>query len=104
MDFNISVQDVICCDFCMIFVVQMYCDICFINLCIVCVGEYMVFDDFFDYKVVKFRFMNFNFFYFGCVFYDKELCVMYCNYCEFLVCFFCIITDQYLGYKLFKVL
>lgn len=69
MDFR--VQDVVRCDVCDNNIVEMYCDICFVNLCKVCVGEYM-FDEFIDYKIVKFNFRKIIIFYFFCLEYFKK--------------------------------
>lgn len=78
----------------------MYCDICFVNLCKVCVGEY-VFNEFKDYKIVKFKFKKIILIYFFCLKYMKEKCEMYCKYCDVLICMVCVVFGVYRGYKIF---
>lgn len=51
MLFLYDIKDVVWCYLCDIFVFFLYCDVCYINLCKVCVVEYFL-DDLVEYKVV----------------------------------------------------
>lgn len=53
MDVCNSVQDVLCCELCEDLVFQMYCDFCYVDLCLYCVGKY-IFDVLKRYEVVLF--------------------------------------------------
>lgn len=77
----------------------MYCGICFINVCKVCVGEYM-FDEFIDYKIFRYKFKKIIIFYFFCLEYFKKFCDIYCKFCNLIICMLCIIFDVYIGYKI----
>lgn len=66
-------------------------------------GEYM-FDEFIDYKIVKFNFRKIIIFYFFCLEYFKKWCDMYCKVCDFIVCLLCIILDVYIDYKIMSFL
>lgn len=69
----------------------MYCDICDIYFCKVCVGGYFL-DEFKVYKVVLFKKWGFIFI---CFIYFKKVCEFYCERCENKICVFCVLFGEY---------
>lgn len=79
----------------------LYCDICKLYLCKVCVDEYFL--DFIEYKVVLFEKWRFIFIYFKCFKYFIEYCEFFCELCDIFICLYCVF-GKYLGYKVISIL
>ncbi|XP_061166682.1 E3 ubiquitin-protein ligase TRIM71-like [Saccostrea echinata] len=103
MDPRTTSQDVIRCDLCDTAIVQMYCDVCLINLCKSCVGEHIS-DESNDHQVAKFQCRKTIPLYPVCASHEKEQCEMYCKHCDIPVCLTCLASDEHLGHKLSKIL
>lgn len=58
-------EDVNWCDFCEIIYIEYYCDFCYINLCKLCIGEYIL-NGYDKYKIVLFKYWWFILIYLMC--------------------------------------
>ncbi|XP_062574618.1 uncharacterized protein LOC134236450 [Saccostrea cucullata] len=104
MDPHTSAQDVSRCDLCETAVVQMHCDTCLVNLCMACVGDHMMPDQFKKHEIVPFQLRKSTPLYPRCTTHSKERCEMYCYQCDISVCNTCIASDHHLGHKFITIL
>lgn len=94
MDLMKGVQDVIRCDVCIDnewekLLVEVYCNMCYINVCSFCVVRYMVLDKFKKYDIVFFYVVSIEIILLLCFFYIKLKCDLFCKKCLILICFKC---------------
>lgn len=78
-------------------IVQNYCDVCYISLCKLCIGEYIL-NDYDKYKVVFFQEWKLSLIFLICKLYFNKMCYLYCKLCDVLICVLCIVFDEYKGY------
>lgn len=88
MDPNYTGQDITRCDLCETSVVQKYCDICRVNLCISCVGIHIS-DEYDRHKVVPFSRRNSTLIYPPCKIHTSKRCKFRCDDCDVLLCSLC---------------
>lgn len=95
MDLWCSVQDVLWCYYCGGSIgFLLFCDICNIYLCKICVGEYFL-DFFKKYGLVLFGRRGFIYI---CLKYFLNICDFFCEQCDYFICKFCIFFKEYYGY------
>lgn len=88
MDPSYTGQDITRCDLCETSVVQKYCDICRVNLCISCVGIHIS-DEYDRHKVVPFSRRNSTLIYPPCKIHTSKRCKFRCDNCDLLLCSLC---------------
>lgn len=88
MDPSYTGQDITRCDLCETSVVQKYCDICRVNLCISCVGIHIS-DEYDRHKVVPFSRRNSTLIYPPCKIHTSKRCKFRCDDCDVLFCSLC---------------
>lgn len=88
MDPSYTGQDITRCDLCETSVVQKYCDICRVNLCISCVGIHIS-DEYDRHKVVPFSRRNSTLIYPPCKIHTSKRCKFRCDDCDLLLCSLC---------------
>lgn len=88
MDPSYTGQDTTRCDLCETSVVQKYCDICRVNLCISCVGIHIS-DEYDRHKVVPFSRRNSTLIYPPCKIHTSKRCKFRCDDCDLLLCSLC---------------
>ncbi|XP_062590381.1 uncharacterized protein LOC134252000, partial [Saccostrea cucullata] len=103
MDPSTSAQNVTRCDLCETAVVQMYCDLCEVNLCIRCVGKHIS-DDYDKHKVVPFQIRKSTLIYSKCTAHETKRCKFQCKECNKFVCSLCTISDKHKGHNISNLL
>lgn len=88
MDPSYTGQHITRCDLCETSVVQKYCDICRVNLCISCVGIHIS-DEYDRHKVVPFSRRNSTLIYPPCKIHTSKRCKFRCDDCDVLLCSLC---------------
>ncbi|XP_056005256.1 uncharacterized protein LOC125659661 [Ostrea edulis] len=92
-----SAQDAVRCDLCETAIVQMYCDLCHVNLCIACLGKHVA-DDYDKHKVVPFHTRKSTLIYPKCSTHQTENCKLQCKECDVFVCLLCAAEDKHKGH------
>ncbi|XP_052710687.1 protein lin-41-like [Crassostrea angulata] len=88
-------QDVLRCHLCETPGPPMYCDICHIHLCVVCVGKHLL-DESKEHKVVPFKKRGLNP---KCSKHSTQLCDLHCEQCNIPICVDCVSSGEHLGHK-----
>ncbi|XP_048754437.2 uncharacterized protein LOC125665698 [Ostrea edulis] len=88
MDPRRSAQDVVRCDLCETAIVQMYCDVCHIKLCVPCIGKHVA-NDYDNHQVVSIQKRKSTLIYPKCNTHQTEKCKFHCKECDMLVCSLC---------------
>ncbi|XP_052690716.1 uncharacterized protein LOC128168577, partial [Crassostrea angulata] len=88
-------QDVLRCHLCETPGPPMYCDICHIHLCVVCVGKHLL-DESKEHKVVPFKKRGLNP---KCSKHSTQLCDLHCEQCNIPICVECVSSGEHLGHK-----
>ncbi|XP_062581856.1 tripartite motif-containing protein 55-like [Saccostrea cucullata] len=101
MDPRYSAQDILLCDLCQKAALQSHCELCHVNLCIVCVGKHLS-DSSKRHKVVPYkqRKSTPNVNYPKCPKHTKKHCELYCEKCDIPVCSTCISSGKHKGHDL----
>ncbi|XP_061177599.1 E3 ubiquitin-protein ligase TRIM71-like [Saccostrea echinata] len=94
MDPRLCAQDIIRCDLCEDRVVQMYCNLCPMNLCMECVGRH-IFDTTKKHDVVPFDLRRSRLLFPQCQTHSEENCEMHCEDCNTSVCPKCVISEKH---------
>ncbi|XP_062596403.1 pyrin-like [Saccostrea cucullata] len=94
MDPKLCAQDILRCDLCEDRVVQMYCNLCPMNLCMACVGRH-VFDVSKKHDMVPFDLRKSKLVYPQCITHSEENCEMHCEDCNTPVCPKCVISEKH---------
>nr|XP_034333675.1 uncharacterized protein LOC117691527 isoform X2 [Crassostrea gigas] len=100
MDPRTWAQDVLRCHLCETPGPPMYCDICHIHLCVVCVGKHLL-DESKEHKVVSFKKRGLNP---KCSKHSAQLCDLHCEHCDIPICVECVSSNEHLGHKLIGIL
>lgn len=100
MDPRRSGQDVLQCDLCENPSPNMYCDVCHLNLCKVCVGEHLS-DDSIEHRVVSFRKRGFTF---TCPNHSTKICELHCEACDGPICSLCVSSGEHDQHKKIDIL
>eukprot|EP00105_Crassostrea_gigas_P005952 XP_011419715.1 PREDICTED: tripartite motif-containing protein 45 [Crassostrea gigas] len=100
MDHRTWAQDVLRCHHCETPGPPMYCDICHIHLCVVCVGKHLL-DESKEHKVVPFKKRGLNP---KCSIHSTQLCDLHCEHCDIPICVECVSSNEHLGHKLIGIL
>ncbi|XP_062606346.1 E3 ubiquitin-protein ligase TRIM36-like [Saccostrea cucullata] len=101
MDPRYSAQDILLCDLCQTAALQSHCELCHVNLCIVCVGKHLS-DSSKRHNVVpyKHRKSTPNVYYPKCPNHTQKHCELYCEKCDIPVCSACISSGKHKGHDL----
>ncbi|XP_062587412.1 uncharacterized protein LOC134249069 [Saccostrea cucullata] len=96
MDPRYSAQDILLCDLCQTAALQSHCELCHVNLCIVCVGKHLS-DSSKRHKVVpyKHRKSTPNVYYPKCPNHTQKHCELYCEKCDIPVCSTCVSSGKH---------
>ncbi|XP_062620256.1 uncharacterized protein LOC134281833 [Saccostrea cucullata] len=101
MDPRYSAQDILLCDLCQTAALQSHCELCRVNLCIVCVGKHLS-DSSKRHNVVPYKHRtsipNIN--YPKCTNHTQKHCELYCEKCDIPVCSTCISSGKHKGHDL----
>ncbi|XP_062598827.1 E3 ubiquitin-protein ligase TRIM71-like [Saccostrea cucullata] len=103
MDPRYSAQDVLLCDLCQTAALQNHCELCHVNLCIVCVGKHLS-DSSKTHKVVPYKHRTSVSKYPKCLNHMQKHCELYCDKCAIPVCSTCISSGKHKGHDLFDAL
>ncbi|XP_061181006.1 E3 ubiquitin-protein ligase TRIM36-like [Saccostrea echinata] len=103
MDPRYSAQEILLCDLCQSAVVQSHCELCHLNLCIVCVGKHLS-DSSKRHNVVPYRHRTFAPSYPKCPNHTRKHCELYCEKCDIPVCSTCISSGKHHGHKITDIL
>lgn len=103
MDPRNSAQDVIRCDLCETPVPPLYCGICHINLCKVCVGEHLL-DESKLHIVVPFKHRQLIPSYPKCQEHATKLCELHCEQCDIPVCVQCVSSKKHKAHDVEDIL
>lgn len=103
MDPRNSAQDVIRCDLCETPVPPLYCEICHINLCKVCVGEHLL-DESKLHIVVPFKHRQSIPSYPKCQEHATKLCELHCEQCDIPVCVQCVSSKKHKAHDVEDIL
>eukprot|EP00105_Crassostrea_gigas_P010102 XP_011425264.1 PREDICTED: E3 ubiquitin-protein ligase TRIM63-like [Crassostrea gigas] len=103
MDPRNSAQDVIRCDLCEIPLPPLYCAICHINLCKVCVGEHLL-DESKLHIVVPFKHRQSTPSYPKCQEHTTKLCELHCEQCGIPVCVQCVSSKKHKAHDVEDIL
>lgn len=98
-----SAQDVIRCDLCETPVPPLYCEICHINLCKVCVGEHLL-DESKLHIVVPFKHRQSTPSYPKCQEHATKLCELHCEQCDIPVCVQCVSSKKHKAHDVEDIL
>ncbi|XP_061177565.1 E3 ubiquitin-protein ligase TRIM36-like [Saccostrea echinata] len=103
MDPRYSAQDILLCDLCQTAALQSHCELCHVNLCIVCVGKHLS-DSSKRHNVVPYKHRTSTPSYPKCPNHTQKHCELYCEKCDIPVCSTCISSDKHHGHKFTDVL
>ncbi|XP_062588269.1 uncharacterized protein LOC134249932 [Saccostrea cucullata] len=99
MDPRYSAQDILLCDLCQTAVLQSHCELCHVNLCIVCVGKHLS-DSSKRHNVVPYKHRTSTPNYPKCPNHTQKHCELYCEKCDVPVCSTCISSGKHKGHDL----
>ncbi|XP_061177566.1 uncharacterized protein LOC133186330 [Saccostrea echinata] len=99
MDPRYSVQDILLCDLCQTAALQSHCELCHVNLCIVCVGKHLS-DSSKRHNVVPYKHRTSTPNYPKCPNHTQKHCELYCEKCDIPVCSTCISSGKHKGHDL----
>ncbi|XP_062606367.1 uncharacterized protein LOC134268189 [Saccostrea cucullata] len=102
MDPRYSAQVILLCDLCQKAALQSHCELCHVNLCIVCVGEHLS-DSSKRHKIVPYKHRT-SPNYPKCPNHTQKHWELYCEKCDIPLCSTCIASDKHHGHKLTDVL
>ncbi|XP_061190268.1 E3 ubiquitin-protein ligase TRIM17-like [Saccostrea echinata] len=94
MDPENRAQEIIRCNICENSVVQMFCNLCPMNLCMDCVGKH-VFDTSKKHDVVPFDLRRSRLVYPQCQTHSEENCEMHCDDCNIPTCPKCVMSEKH---------
>ncbi|XP_034320419.2 E3 ubiquitin-protein ligase TRIM71 [Magallana gigas] len=97
MQSRYSPQDVVRCNMCKTSVAPVYCEVCHIHLCEVCVGEHLS-DSSKAHNVVRFRQYVTTLKYPKCKRHSTKQCELHCEQCDNPICAKCISSKKHLGH------
>nr|XP_022296354.1 uncharacterized protein LOC111106114 [Crassostrea virginica] len=100
MDPQDSAQDILRCDICETPVPPMYCDICHIKLCILCVGVHLS-DQSKKHEVVPFEKRGSTT---KCPKHSTKICDLHCEQCDVPICSQCVSSGKHLGHKAVEIM
>ncbi|XP_062611866.1 pyrin-like [Saccostrea cucullata] len=103
MDPRYSAQEILLCDLCQSAVVQSHCELCHLNLCIVCVGIHLS-DSAKRHNVVPYKHRTIAPSQPKCPNHTQKYCELYCDKCDIPVCAVCISSGKHHGHKITDVL
>ena len=95
-----SGQDILHCNLCEAFSPPMYCDICHINLCKVCVGEHLS-DISKEHKVVPFENRGLTT---KCTNHSTKVCELHCEECNIPICSLCVSSKEHSNHTVVDIL
>ncbi|XP_062566174.1 uncharacterized protein LOC134228537 [Saccostrea cucullata] len=98
MDPRYSAQDILLCDLCQTAALQSHCELCHVNLCIVCVGKHLS-DSSKRHNVVPYKHRT-SPGYPKCPNHTQKHCELYCEKCDIPVCSTCISSGKHKGHDL----
>ncbi|XP_061177568.1 uncharacterized protein LOC133186332 [Saccostrea echinata] len=99
MDPRYSAQDILLCDLCQTAALQSHCELCHVNLCIVCVGKHLS-DSSKRHNVVPYKHRTSTPNYPKCPNHIQKHCELYCEKCDIPVCSTCISSGKHKGHDL----
>ncbi|XP_062610285.1 uncharacterized protein LOC134272068 [Saccostrea cucullata] len=99
MDPRKSAQDILLCDLCQTAALQSHCELCHVNLCIVCVGKHLS-DSSKRHNVVPYKHRTSTPNYPKCPNHTQKHCELYCEKCDVPVCSTCISSGKHKGHDL----
>ncbi|XP_062603409.1 tripartite motif-containing protein 2-like [Saccostrea cucullata] len=99
MDPRYCAQDILLCDLCQKSALQSHCELCHVNLCIVCVGKHLS-DSSKRHKVVPYKHRTTTPNYPKCPNHTQKHCELYCEKCDIPVCSTCISSGKHKGHDL----
>lgn len=95
-----SAQDLVRCHHCEKPSPLLYCDICHVHLCKVCVEKHLS-DESTEHKVVPIKKQGFLP---ECINHSQKLCELHCEQCDIPLCVECVSSRKHLGHKAFEIL
>lgn len=98
-----DLHDLVRCQLCKTFVPNLYCDICHLSLCKVCVGEHLSCKSK-KHKIVSFNERGSRPKYPKCQTHSTKQCELYCEQCDILLCLQCISSCEHLGHTTVDIL
>ncbi|XP_062611097.1 uncharacterized protein LOC134272941 [Saccostrea cucullata] len=98
MDPRYSAQEILLCDLCQTAALQSHCELCHVNLCIVCVGKHLS-DSSKRHNVVPYK-HRFTPSFLKCPNHIQKHCELYCEKCDIPVCSICISSGKHKGHDL----
>lgn len=98
-----DLQDLVRCQLCKTSVPNLYCDICHLSLCKVCVGEHLS-DKSKKHKIVSFFERGSRPNYPKCPTHSTKQCELYCEQCDILLCLQCVSSCEHLGHTTVDIL
>ncbi|XP_062598828.1 tripartite motif-containing protein 3-like [Saccostrea cucullata] len=99
MDPQYSAQEILLCDLCQTPALQSHCELCHVNLCIVCVGKHLS-DSFKRHNVVSYKHKTSAPINPKCPNHTQKHCELYCEKCDIPVCSSCISSGKHKGHDL----
>ncbi|XP_061177618.1 uncharacterized protein LOC133186378 [Saccostrea echinata] len=92
-------QVLLLCDLCQRAALQSHCELCHVNLCIVCVGKHLS-DSSKRHNVVPYKHRTSTPYYPKCPNHTQKHCELYCEKCDIPVCSTCLSSGKHKGHDL----